>query len=297
MKTLEQAVGGARRETEQHFVERTLSLETQAPQADRGVIIAIQGPSGIGKTHLIDKTLHNWVRTHRALYTRIDAPQQFTHLSFRSIVLKSVLRQYTDRLEAGEDLSVASPKIISVVRRKHITAGASAVLDGLTLGGATALRSLYELIKTRSSTALDDVVLDDLETDETIDALFADAGREFSMALAVSNAQRLTKKDLTIAFSLARTWRARLVLEYTMPSFDQGVIERETLSELAIALSVQATAMTLGPLPWADAYRINSALMENDQWAKDYYERHGYNLFDLRNLVSAHPERPVFEEG
>lgn len=293
MGTTASSTPSAARAEEQAFLKRALAPKSDTEVRNGGVVVAVQGPSGIGKTHLVDHILRGYGTADRSMFTRIDAPVRLNHQSFRSIVLTAVLREYVGLLEGGADLPLKASDRFSKSRKRALSSGATALIDGVTFGGATALKSLYTVFKSHSSTAFDDLVLDDTEAEEAIEALFVSLSDQVLLSIAVANAQRLPKKELSFVFRLAQSWGARVVLEYTMTSFDVGIINREELDELAQAHGAVASAMTLAPLRWTDAHRLNSSLSEGDIWARQYYERHGYNLFDLRNLMG--PEAQDFE--
>lgn len=272
------------RSPEKSFLLSAVGLPAGRAGRSSGAIVAIQAPSGIGKSHLVDHVVAELASHGKIVFSRIESPSSLTHVSFRTIVLTALLRAYIEGVERGNPLPNRKSLLFSPRRKKALTKGLRSVIDGVSFGGASALQSLFAVAKTRGSTSLDDIVLDDIETEEGIDTFFDAVSQEVLPAIALSNAQRLSENALLFLLERAHRWKARLFLEYTMSSFDQGAVDREQLHEIASGTGLAASALTLSPLQWNKARLLNQELGEDDAWARQYYERHGFNLFDLRNL-------------
>lgn len=253
-------------------------------------LFLLQAPSGAGKSRLVNECLG---RFPEIVHLRVDLRHQQSFRGFRSEFLQAVILHYRSILKAGDDEHLSDWMWSAPRNRKSIGDAFSSLADGVTFGGATALRSLLAVVNSKTSTHIEELFAEQDQLEDWIEKIIAELGNRFRIAVTVSNAQELNPNDLRYLIHVCHKAKHFLSLEFTTESFQHGVIDRERIASLAAQVGSRVAALVLGPLKWEEAKAISQYLGDNEDWARSYYERHGFNLFDLKNL--SNPESASFD--
>lgn len=253
-------------------------------------VFLVQAPSGAGKSRLVDECFRQYPEV---VHLRIDLRHHHSYRGFRSEFLQTLILHYRSILSSDNEEQLSDWMWSAPRNRKSIGDAFSSLADGVTFGGATAFKSLLSVVNSKASKHIEELFAEQNQLEEWIEQLIIELGKRFSIAITVSNAQGLSSEDLAYLIQICNKARHFLTLEFTTDSFQHGIIDREQIASLTSHEGSDVSALVLGPLKWEDAKTISLNLGDNDDWAKSYYERHGFNLFDLQNLTD--PDGISFE--
>lgn len=241
----------------------------------------IQAPSGAGKSRLVDECLKDF---SDVIHIRIELSHQHSYRGFRIEFLNAVMSQYRNILNSGKNEQFSDWLWSFDKNRGAIDKAITSVADGLTFGAVTAIKSLLSMTNSKTEKHIADLFSEQNDLEDWIEELVIKLGNRFAVAITISNVQQLVPTDIEYLFEICSVAKYFLTLEFTTNNFQHGVIDREKIAYLAKDNKTKVSALVLGPLHWKDACEISQHLGQNDEWAKTYYERHGFNLFDLKNL-------------
>ncbi|MEL6573945.1 MAG: hypothetical protein AAFQ64_20040 [Pseudomonadota bacterium] len=245
-------------------------------------VFLLQAPSGAGKSRLVDEC---FLRFDEIVHLRVDLRQHHSFRGFRSEFLQTIVLHYRAMIRSGEDENLSSWMWSAPRNQKSVADAFASLADGVTFGGVSAVRSLLSVVNSKKSAHIEELFAEQNQLEDWIEKLIIDLGRSFHIAVSVSNAQELNADDLKYLIETCQRANHFLTLEFTTEGFQHGVIDRELASTIVAETGSKAAALVLGPLSWDDARQISRHIGESDDWARDYYERHGFNLFDLKNLT------------
>ena len=272
---------------EKKFIKNFLNSNLSDSGLIHPGVFLIQGPSGSGKSRLIDECLG---KLENVVYMRVETPHRLNYNSFRSVLLSSVLSQYRLLLTSELDRNKDDWLWITPKNKNALKNAISSVANGLTYGAITAISSLAKIVTSSKEAHFDEFFLQNTEREELGEVLVGEISTSTPLNIAISNAQELAAKDIEYIFDFAKKAKSIVALEYTTESFQDGIIDREHIASLTVDSSINVSALVLSPLKWNNACTIVSHISANDLWAKNYYERHGFNLFDLKNLTGPESE-------
>lgn len=245
-------------------------------------VLLLQAPSGAGKSRLVDEC---FLHFEEVVHLRIDLHQHHSFRGFRSEFLQTIVLHYRAMIRSGKDENLSSWMWSAPRNQKSVADAFASLADGVTFGGVSAVRSLLSVVNSKKSAHIEELFAEQNQLEDWIEKLIIDLGRNFHIAISVSNAQDLNGGDLKYLIDTCKRAKHFLTLEFTTEGFQHGVIDRELASSIVTETGSKAAALVLGPLSWDDAKQISQHIGDNDDWARDYYERHGFNLFDLKNLT------------
>jgi len=245
-------------------------------------VLLLQAPSGAGKSRLVDECFQS---NEEVIHLRVDLHQHHSFRGFRSEFLQTIVLHYRAMIRSGKDENLSSWMWSAPRNQKSVADAFASLADGVTFGGVSAVRSLLSVVNSKKSSHIEELFAEQDQLEDWIEKLIINLGRNFHIAVSISNAQELTDEDLKYLIDTCQRAKHFLTLEFTTDSFQHGVIDRELASSIVTETGSKAAALVLGPLSWDDAKQISQHIGDNDDWARDYYERHGFNLFDLKNLT------------
>lgn len=278
------------RKEEVGFLTRLIGDALQEAGGFNPTVFLVQAPSGAGKSRLVDESFSQFPE---AVHLRVDLHHHHSYRGFRSEFLQTIILHYRSILRSGDDEQFSGWMWSAPRNRKSIGIAFSSLADGITFGGLTAFKSLLSVVNSKTSAHIEELFAEQNQFEEWIEQLIVDLGQRFAIAITVSNAQGLSSEDLAYLIQTCSKAQHFLTMEFTTNSFQHGVIDREKILSLTLHAGSNVAALVLGPLKWGDAKVISQYLGDNDDWARSYYERHGFNLFDLKNL--SNPEGIYFE--
>ncbi|SHF82508.1 hypothetical protein [Vibrio gazogenes] len=247
-----------------------------------GKLLILQGPSGTGKTHLVDGCFSG---RKQGMFIRHDIPCTTLYADFCVSLLKSILNQYIPLIERGrlttEQLNV--DHMLAEATYKYI----EKIIDKLTMYVRSWGKDIRDALKHRKTIDVNKIFFSESNNIRFAEGVIKELSTALPFNIAISNAQNLNEKDLEYIFDFARnntTHQCLFILEFTTNNFKDGIVNREFIAHLSEDYQISVRAITLAPLKWKYAYQIPQHISVDDLWAKNYYERNGFNLFDLTNL-------------
>ncbi|WP_350333157.1 hypothetical protein [Coralliovum pocilloporae] len=278
------------RKEEVSFVGSFISDAINDTGCFKSSVFLLQAPSGAGKSRLINECFG---RFPEVVHLRVDVRHHHGYRGFRSEFLQTIIVHYRSIIRSGNDAQLSDWMWSAPRNRKSIGDAFSSLADGVTFGGLTAFKSLLSVVNSKTSAHIEELFAEQNQLEDWIEKLIVELGQRFAIAISVSNAQELNSDDLAYLIQICSKAQHFLTLEFTTDNFQHGVIERENIASLTSQEGSKVAALVLGPLKWSDAKTISHNLGEDDDWARCYYEQHGFNLFDLKNL--SNPDGISFE--